>query len=241
LFGWPIGGFMNAGLQRPGTTAAGQTALAILDGTAVDAWSAAAEERLTPDKCSYFLGVWDGRSGAPRQETPSAVLHPVSMDTFAARWAVDAMRTEIQQVRTELWDAQHRGPVRVELTALAEAADAILNRAGLAGQAPRWPTDRETSDQEMFAFLRARLQLLRDAQLGNEQLKLELRNADLHRQAVEIENKVLRERLQQAAFVGAIQVAGPVTLPQRSLAFARRQVARARNVAGAVLRRVRGR
>lgn len=238
LFGWPLGGFVNAGGDVGGLSREGEPPRGIVDGVAVDACTVPCDEELTPANCSYFLGVWDRRPPAQRPAGPSAVLHPCSMDTFASRWAADALRAEVGRVKTELWSAQHRGDLRQHLLACLDELHALLTRGG--EPPPRPAGDREVDDIGLVEQMRAHLRPLQDRVLGAQDLSTKLRNSELHRQATEIENKLMRERVQQLLAEQSQSRGLAHGLAARASAFARRQVARARGLAGRVVRRVRG-
>lgn len=241
LFGWPIGGFMNVGQGVDGVSSADPQPRNIVDGQRVDAYTVATDEALTPENCSYFLGVWDRRAPTARREPASVVLHPSSMDAFASRWAADSLRDELRRVKTELWNSQHRGDLRAHILSCLDETNAVLARAGASDAAPHLPFDAEQDDNKLIEILHLRLRAVRDLQLGDSALRTGLRNAELHRQAAEIENKLMRERVQQLLASAAQQQGAWQRLGQSGVAFARRQVIRARGLAGGVVRRLRGR
>lgn len=239
LFGWPVGGFVNAPREQQGLSRTGQAARDILAGDAVEALSVPSEETLSPDNCSYFLGVWDRRGTAARAEAPSAVLHPSSMDWFASRWAAESLRDEVRQVKTELWNARHRGELRGQLLECIDELDRVLARAGASLETSA-SLDQE-GDLELVRALHVRARALRDAQIAESDLRIRLRNAELHRQAAEIENKLVRERVHELLAAREAAKSLPRRLAERSIDLARRQVGRARALAGSALRRLRGR
>lgn len=240
-FGWPLGGFVNASDGVDGVSRPGDGPRTILAGAEIEACTVPTDEALTPSNCSYFLGVWDRAAAAPRPEPPSAVLHPLSMDTFASRWAAENLRTEIGRVKTELWAARHRGELRQQLLLALDDLDAALVRSGLAGAAAPVPVDAEQDDVKLVEAVQARVRCLRELQLGADDLRTKLRNAELHRQAAEIENRLMRERVQGLLAERAAGAGADNSLRARATAAARRQVGRARALAGRVVRRLRGR
>ncbi|MEZ5966287.1 MAG: class I SAM-dependent methyltransferase [Planctomycetota bacterium] len=241
LFGWPVGGFVNVGREVRGATEAGAPPRSIVEGAAVEALTVATDETLTEGNCSYFLGVWDRRAAGARREAPSAVFHPCSMDAFASRWAADSLRDELDRAKTELWNSTHRGDLRPHLISCVGELDALTASVGLSDGARGLPSD-ERDDGKLVELLHTQVRRLRDMAADVGGLRTKLRNAELHRQAAEIENRLMRERVQQLL---AAQQVPATALPrltlERGAAFARQQVARARGIAGGLVRRLRGR